>query len=72
MMKITRLTCFCAAAIALAAVSGCSSNRRVPAEPCRSYSMVAGAIGVNNATLANAGVRSSRKTSASDATARFP
>ena len=57
MMKITRLTCFFAAAIALAAVSGCSSNRRVPAEPCRSYSMVAGAIGVNNATLANAGVR---------------
>lgn len=57
MMKITRLTCFCAAAIALAAASGCASNRRVPAEPCRSYSMIAGAIGVNNATLANAGVR---------------
>ena len=56
-MKITCLTCFCAAAIALAAASGCASNRRVPAEPCRSYSMVAGAIGVNNATLANAGVR---------------
>lgn len=59
-MKITRLTCFCAAAIALAAASGCASNRRVPAEPCRSYSMVAGAIGVNNATLVEEDVRPGR------------